>query len=381
VRFTTFVVYERLRPWRRQVVQGPSSSSFASVAAETTPRSAAPTSSSPSSAAEAIRAFKDNPVEFGKGCARVSAAFAVTLLGGVLGYFLAQLLREGIVHADPNFTFMGISVPIATGAVSVAVFIGVITSAVTLSESAISHFTEFNGVKSAFDFLKAFIAVLALALSIFFVRSVSETEKPIAVFPLVFDSSRTVGVFSVFFDNAEVTTTYWQRKVPVFNSPTLAQILPIWKKGTTLSRSPVDVPGELRAFVKAVEACAILSKESPTVQLRVVGYASSKEFFNDKHQVHPQSEYLNRLAAWTRARVVYEEIDKLRAPGVVDVIEPVTYATLDEMYDARGSIDNINGTELSREEDLGRRVDVFISRTKSCSVSGIAKPLIETAAQ
>jgi hypothetical protein len=380
VRYTTFVLYERLKPWRRRVVQGPSSSVFAGVAAEVTPQSPSPASSNPSSVEEAVQAFKDDPVEFGKGCARAFAAFTLTLLGGVLGYFVGQLLREQIQHADPSITLMGISVPIATGAISVAVFIGVITSAVSLSESAISHYTEFNVAKSAFDFLRAFIAVLALALSIFFVRSVSEIEKPIAVFPLVFDSSRTVGVFSVFFDNAEVTTTYWQKKVPFFNDPTLAQVLPIWKKGTTLSKSPVDVSGELRTFVKAVETCALRSRESPAVQLRVVGYASSKEFANDKHQIHPQSEYLNRLAAWTRARVVYEAIDKLRVPRVVDVIEPVTYATLDEMYDARGSIDNIDGKELSRQEDLGRRVDVFISRTKTCSVSEMAKPLIETAA-
>jgi hypothetical protein len=379
VRNATFVVYERLKPWKRQVVQGPSASVFGNVGAGGPPPPAAPVSPEPSSIEKAVQAFSENPAEFGKGCARVIAAFTLTLLGGMLGYCLAQMLRERILHADPTITFMGISVPIATGALSVAVFIGVITSAVSLSESAMSHYAEFNVVKSAFDFLKALVAVLALALSIFFVRSVSEIEKPIAVFPLVFDSSRSVGVFSVFFDNAEVTTMYWENKVPVFNDPTLAAVLPIWKRGTSLAKSPIDVSGEIQTFVKAVEACAIRSGESPAVQLRVVGYASSKEFTNEKHKIHPQSEYLNRLAAWTRARVVYEEIGKVKSQRVVDVIEPVTYATLDEMYDARGSIDNIDGRELIRQEDLGRRVDVFISRTKTCSVSEIAKPLVETA--
>ena len=366
MRERTYEVYDHRRPEKKITITA------AEIDGVTDARDlGAGTQTFPRTVEAAVETIKARPREFFAGIARVVFAFLITAGGGVLGYLLATIVREPLIHGNPTVSMFGVTVPIATGALSITVFVGMLASVISLVESATAQYEGLDWVRAILDFTKALVAVFALALAIFVFRdSPADVQRPLTVIPLVFDSSRSVGVFSVFFENAEVADEYWENENMVPDGDvSLDQARKLWKKGTIVTP---QIEADLKKFVAALARC---SKDSAP-QLQLAGYASSREFTRQEGLIirkHSKSELLNLLASWTREQEIYVAIGELAKRSNIQISKPRVYKDLMEMYDARGTIDRVEGEEMARQEDLGRRVDIYIQGGK-CSIAKLAEP-------
>jgi len=379
----TFRVYEAGKPWKRKAIQSEQApelvfigtSNGSTTAASDAPASASATATASASTATAIwlreasERIHEDPKGVLRGLLGLLLGFAAIAGGAMLGFDWAPWLFDKLSTAG---TIPGTNVPLRllSASLSVALFFALFNSVVQLAESALKHFQKFDLTRAAFDFAKALLAVLSFYVTVLLVDAhlKAESDEPLAVFPLPYDTSQPLGVFSEFFEPGRLQAAYWDptyalNKTPVPDKPD------IWESGAALGKE-----NKLSLLTTSLEGCVDRSKTGVRVHLSVRGYASSRDFVDQNNNEHAQSDWLNKLLAGQRARSVHEQLTTLTRGNPLFELDAVPeYLSVDDMFESRGTVDRIASKELQLQEHLARRVDIVIQRAPGCTLTKLAR--------
>jgi hypothetical protein len=305
----------------------------------------------------------DVPERLRNVCVALIVFFLATFLALLGGEKLSALL---LAHEDLKIPILEVTLAFGTGALAVTVLVSTAKEVMTVLASIPAYHRDLKLSPLLLDAVKIFCSVAALIIAARtlgmgttnvdpgatgLIASVSVREREaIAVFPILFNENGKLENFESVRDRAS-------------QDPTVMDNLR-WREGAMPTRERVA------EIVDLLRDCSDTPRPY-SVQLQVVGYASSEEFGEAATEEHRQvSDQLNTRLANERAaqtlRIIQEAIPESHRTRIwVEQADP--WKDYGSMAESRPIIDRFGQAGRPELEHWTRRVDVKVLSAGKCT--------------